>query len=45
MLAIHDILRKNILYFLIGLFSISCSNDILEPEKKDTAKNDNFELT
>ena len=45
MLAIHNILRKNILYFLIGLFSISCSNDILEPEKKDTAKNDNFELT
>ena len=45
MLAINNILRKNILYFLIGLFSISCSNDILEPEKKDTAKNDNFELT
>ena len=45
MLAINNILRKNILYFLIGLFSISCSNDILEPEKEDTAKNDNFELT
>ena len=45
MLAIHNILRKNILYFLIGLLSISCSDDILEPEKKDTAKNENFELT
>ena len=42
MLAIHNILRKNILYFLIGLLSISCSDDILEPEKKDTAENENF---
>ena len=45
MLVIHKILRKNILYFLIGLLSISCSDDILEPEKKDTAENENFSLT
>ena len=45
MLVIHNILRKNILYFLIGLLSISCSDDILEPEKKDTAENENFSLT
>ena len=45
MLAIHNIIRKNILYILIGLLSISCSDDILEPEKKDTAQNENFSLT
>ena len=45
MIAIHNIRRKNILYFIIGLLSISCSDDILEPEKKDTAENENFILT
>ena len=39
------IIRKNILYILIGLLSISCGDDILEPEKKDTAQNENFILT
>ena len=45
MLAINNIFRKSILYFLIGFLSISCSEDILEPEKKDTAENKNFKLT
>ena len=44
MLAIHNIIRKNILYILIGLLSISCGDDILEPEKKDTAENENFSI-
>ena len=39
------IFRKNTLYFLFGLLLISCSDDILEPEKKDTAENENFSLT
>ena len=45
MLTIYKILKKNILYLLIGLLSISCSDDILEPEKEDTAENENFKLT
>lgn len=45
MFTIYNILKKNILYVLISLLSISCSDDILEPEKKDTKENESFRLT
>ena len=45
MFTIYNILKKNIPYVLIGLILISCSDDILEPEKKDTKENERFRLT